>query len=78
MPIRALPTFRGYTVDYRLQQFRQIKPGKPYEFIEFADEEGAELLMAWLEAEPEEALEEINVALNGEDISSLRSSYMHL
>jgi len=41
-----LPTFRGYTVDKRLRQFRKVSKGeKPQiEFIDFDSEEGRELI----------------------------------
>lgn len=39
-----LPTFKGYTVDYRLREFRRAEPGKALEFIAFDSEEGKELL----------------------------------
>lgn len=43
MPIQ-LPTFRGYTVDGRLKEFRKVKRGKPLEFIPFESDEGRRLL----------------------------------
>ena len=45
-----LPTYKGYTVDYRLKQFRLVHPGHCHcgggeiEFIDFDDEKGDELL----------------------------------
>src|SRR5436309_9331212 len=42
--IRKLKTFRGYTVDLRLQQFRKIPYGKLPEFIEFTSTKGQKLL----------------------------------
>ena len=42
-----LPTFRGYTVDRRLRQFRKVAghdDERSLEFIEFASPEGQELL----------------------------------
>ena len=44
MPVRKLPTFKGYTVDHRLRQFRIIERGKPWEFIEFESDQGQQLL----------------------------------
>jgi hypothetical protein len=47
-----LPTFNGYTVDVRLQQFRRVHPGNcvcgggEIEFIDFGSDKGAELLAA--------------------------------
>lgn len=46
-----LPTFRGYTVDYRLKQFRFVHPGDcvcgggKIEFIDFDSEKGRSLLL---------------------------------
>lgn len=43
-----LPTFRGYTVDCRLSEFRKIpRYGLP-EWIPFRSEKGDELLVKWL------------------------------
>jgi len=43
--VRELPTFKGYTVDERLQQFRKVDRDKPsIEFVEFNSEKGQELL----------------------------------
>ncbi len=39
-----LPTYRGYTIDKRLRQFRKVIHGCQIEFIEFDSEEGKELL----------------------------------
>ena len=39
-----LPTYRGYTIDKRLGQFRKVIHGCRIEFIEFDSEEGKELL----------------------------------
>lgn len=48
-----LPTFKEYTVDYRLRQFRRCPGGwqnhGPIEFIDFASEEGEALLAEMLE-----------------------------
>ena len=44
MPLRTLPTFKGYTVDAKLRQFRSAKPDKPMEFIAFDSAKGRELL----------------------------------
>src|SRR6266480_2221661 len=42
--VRMLKTFRGYTVDMRLQEFREMKRGKPLRFIPFTGMEGRALL----------------------------------
>lgn len=45
-----LPTYKGYTVDHRLKQFRRVHPGDcvccggEIEFINFDSEKGDELL----------------------------------
>jgi len=41
---RELPTFKGYTVDYRLREFRKAKVDKKLEFISFDSPRGQELL----------------------------------
>ncbi len=40
---RELQTFKGYTVDFRLQQFRNVPLDAWPEFIEFDSPEGEEL-----------------------------------
>lgn len=43
--VKELPTFKGYTVDFRLRQFRKVDRSKPsIEFIDFDSEEGQELI----------------------------------
>ena len=39
-----LPTFRGFTVDKRLKQFRKVIPQESLEFVEFDSLEGEALL----------------------------------
>jgi hypothetical protein len=39
-----LPTYRGYTIDKRLGQFRKVIHCCQIEFIEFDSEEGRKLL----------------------------------
>lgn len=41
-----LPTFRGYTVDFRLREFRRAQVGKGIESIPFASPKGERLLAA--------------------------------
>lgn len=41
---RKLPTFKGYTFDTRLKEFRKLELGKPPEFIPFGSPEGRKLL----------------------------------
>ena len=42
--IRRLKTFKGYTVDLRLHQFRKMEPHELPEFIEFTNAKGQRLL----------------------------------
>ena len=43
--VKELPTFKGYTVDERLKQFRKVDRSKPsIDFVEFDSEKGQELL----------------------------------
>ena len=39
-----IPTFKGYTIDPRLKQFRKVIPQEAIEFIDFNSEKGQELL----------------------------------
>ena len=39
-----LPTFKDYTVDERLREFRKVKYGKPLEFVPFTSVKGRKLL----------------------------------
>lgn len=39
-----LPTFKGYTIDPRLKQFRKVIPQESIEFIDFDSKKGQELL----------------------------------
>jgi hypothetical protein len=49
---RVLQTFRGYTVDFRLRQFRAIPANGhgPPQFIDFRSNEGADLVDEMLDA----------------------------
>ncbi len=42
--VRKLKEFRGYTVDLRLQQFREMAYGKEPQFVDFASPKGKQLL----------------------------------
>ena len=44
MSVYVLPTFKGYTVDMRLQEFRRAIPDVTLEFIPFNSLKGQELL----------------------------------
>ena len=43
MSAKVLPTFKGYTVDLRRQEFRRALPDGTLETIHFLDHEGWEL-----------------------------------
>jgi hypothetical protein len=45
MSVTVLPTFKGYTVDMRLKEFRRAIPDVTLEFIPFNSAEGKELLV---------------------------------
>ena len=44
MTVTVLPTFKGYTVDMRLKEFRRAIPDVTLEFIPFNSPEGKKLL----------------------------------
>jgi hypothetical protein len=44
MSITILPTFKGFKVDMKLQQFRKAIPNETLEFIPFDSPQGKELL----------------------------------
>ena len=44
MSVTILPTFKGYTVDMRLREFRRAIPDVTLEFIPFNSPEGEKLL----------------------------------
>ena len=44
MTVNILPTFKGYTVDLRLKEFRRAIPDVTLEFIPFNTPEGKKLL----------------------------------
>ena len=47
--VHVLPTFKGYTVDIRLKQFRKIGPGLKIMFIDFDSPKGDKLLAEYIE-----------------------------
>lgn len=57
--IRILPTFKGYTVDVRLREFRRIYKTKFPVFIPFDSDEGDTLLCAWLKTLPQAEYDEV-------------------
>jgi hypothetical protein len=46
--IRVLPTYKGYTVDMRLKEFRKAVWGEEVEFIPFTSVKGQKLLTLFL------------------------------
>jgi hypothetical protein len=46
--IRQLPTFKSYTVDIRLKEFRKVDPQKGLEFIPFDSPRGDKLLNGFI------------------------------
>jgi hypothetical protein len=44
MSVTILPTFKGYTVDMRLKEFRRAIPDVTLDFIPFNSPEGKKLL----------------------------------
>ncbi|NMC36234.1 hypothetical protein GYA49_04265 [Candidatus Beckwithbacteria bacterium] len=54
--MRKLPVFKGYTVDFRLKEFRHIVYGKPMEFIPFGSDKGEKLMNQYIKTP--EGLEE--------------------
>lgn len=45
---RKLPTYRGYTVDVRLKEFRWLEYGKRWEIIRFDSPKGDVLLAKFI------------------------------
>jgi len=49
--VKALPTFKAYTVDERLRQFRKVDRNKPsIDFVDFDSAEGRKLLEEYKES----------------------------
>lgn len=46
-----LPTFEGWTVDFRLQEFRRMIPDEECSFLPFDSEEGEALFDRWAAAQ---------------------------
>ena len=46
--IRILPTYKGYTVDARLGQFRKVFRSGEIEFLEFDSEKGDKILTEYI------------------------------
>ena len=43
--VRELRTFKGYTVDFKLREFRKVPRESPPEFIDFDSRKGQRLLL---------------------------------
>lgn len=46
--MRRLPIFKGYTVDFRLQEFRKVEYGKSIQFLPFKSKKGEKLMEEFL------------------------------
>ncbi|MCA9407190.1 MAG: hypothetical protein KC733_00740 [Candidatus Omnitrophica bacterium] len=46
--IRQLPTFKGYTIDIRLKEFRKADPQWGFKFIPFDSPKGDRLLVGFI------------------------------
>lgn len=46
--MRILPTYKGYTVDFRLREFRVAIYGEKLEFIPFKSPKGQKLMSGFL------------------------------
>ena len=46
--MRKLPTYKGYTVDLRLKEFRKAEYGKALEFLTFDSEKGKKMITEFL------------------------------
>jgi len=46
--LNELATYKGYTIDFRLGEFRKLIYGKRYEFIPFHTRKGSKLLGEYL------------------------------
>lgn len=42
--VKELPKYKGYTVDYRLKEFRKLIPGKTFAIVSFNSPKGREML----------------------------------
>jgi len=49
MTPKKLPTFKGYTIDLRLKEFRRVK-GKSINFISFNSGKGEKLLSSYIKS----------------------------
>lgn len=61
--MRTLPVYEGYTVDFRLQEFRKVVYGKSLTFIPFNSPKGQKLLTGFLKT-PEGQKEMIYYRIN--------------
>ena len=62
--VRKLPTFRGYTVDLRLKEFRRVPKGHGrIEFVPFDSEKGDELLCEYIKTLDRDGVSEVGRAI---------------
>ena len=58
--MHKLPVFKGYTVDFRLKEFRKAIYGKALEFIPFENEKGQKLMAGFLKTSDGKAIQNQN------------------
>ena len=46
--MRALQTYKGYIVDYRLREFRKVMPKRGLSFVPFKSQKGDNLLSSMI------------------------------
>ena len=56
MTIWQLPTYKGYTVDLRVKEFRKVELDQWPEFVPFNSDRGFKLFTEWLNEEPKQFL----------------------
>lgn len=61
-----LPTYKGYTIDFRLGEFRKVTPERGIEFLPFKDDKGDKLLSELIKGK------------GGEDLQEKAMEYMRL
>ena len=70
-----LPSFKGYTFDFRTEQIRRIRCDKPFEFIDMYSPEGKALLVAFFN--DEQAVDEFYDYLDSHKWSGYDVSWWH-
>lgn len=59
--VRKLPEFKGYTVDFRLKQFRNADINAGMEFVDFESEKGDYLLYELIKDMPVKQIIELGI-----------------